>query len=109
MQQLSEQQVRDLLAETVTATVAAVLAEQKRLHNNEADEVVLRTISTILTSFGIEEDDRKELRRDFEHLRRWRKSVEHAQGYTFKIVVTAIVGGIVGAIWMGIKLALGKP
>jgi hypothetical protein len=77
--------------------VAEVLAEQKRLHNSEAGEVVLKTIATILTSFGIEEDDRKELRADFQHLRRWRKSVESAQGLTFKVVVTALVTGLVGA------------
>jgi hypothetical protein len=29
-------------------------------------------------------------------------------GYTFKIVVTAIVGGFVGALWLGFKTMLGK-
>src|SRR5262249_25952301 len=55
----------------VRQVVAEVLAEQKRLHNSEVDEVVLRTISTILTSFGIEEEDRAEMRADFIHLRKW--------------------------------------
>jgi hypothetical protein len=71
------------------------------------DEVALRTIATILTSFGIEEDDAKELRADFQHLRRWRKSVEQAQSYTFKAVVT-VVTGFVGAVWLGFKVMLGK-
>lgn len=97
-----------MTADEIRAIVVETLAEQKRLHNAEADEVVLRTISTILTSFGIEEEDRAELRRDFEHLRRWRKSVEQAQGYTFKIVITVIVTGLIGAVWTGIKLAIGK-
>ena len=92
----------------VKAIVAAVLAEQKRLHNSEADEVVLRTIHAILTSFGIEEEDRAELRADFQHLRKWRKSVEQAQSYTFKAVITVIATGLVGAVWLGIKVALGK-
>lgn len=92
----------------VRAIVAEVLAEQKRLHNDDVDEVVLKTIATILTSFGIEEEDRVELRADFVHLRRWRKSVEQAQGWTFKVIVTTIVGGIVGACWLGIKTMLGK-
>jgi hypothetical protein len=48
------------------------------VHDSEADEVVLRTIQTILTSFGIEEEDRAGLRADFQHLRRWRRSVEQA-------------------------------
>ena len=92
----------------VSTIVAAVLAEQKRLHNDQADEVVLKTISTILTSFGIEEEDRKELRADFTHLRKWRKSVEQAQSLTFRVVVTAIIGGVVGAFWLGFKTIMGK-
>ncbi len=92
----------------VTEIVAKVLAEQKRLHNNEVDEVVLRTIATILTSFGIEEEDRAEIRADFIHLRRWRKSVEQAQGYSLKAIVTVIVGGVIGAFWLGFKTMLGK-
>lgn len=92
----------------IKAVVAEVLAEQKRLHNNEVDEVVLKTIATILTSFGIEEEDRVELRADFIHLRKWRKSVEQAQGMTFKVIVTAIIGGVVGAFWLGFKTMLGK-
>ncbi|WP_354132616.1 hypothetical protein [Bradyrhizobium sp. RT4b] len=92
----------------VRVVVAEVLAEQKRLHNNEVDEVVLKTIATILTSFGIEEEDRVELRADFIHLRKWRKSVEQAQTLTFKVVMTAIITGVVGAFWLGFKALMGK-
>src|SRR5712691_300298 len=49
-----------------------------------------------------------ELRADFQHLRRWRKSVEQAQSYTFKAVITVIVTGLVGAAWLGVKVVLGK-
>ena len=51
---------------------------------------------------------RIELRADFQHLRRWRRSVEQAQSYTFKAVITVIVTGFVGAVWLGIKATLGK-
>jgi uncharacterized membrane protein len=95
-------------SQDVRAIVAEVLAEQKRLHNNEIDEVVLKTIATILTSFGIEEEDRAELRADFVHLRRWRKSVEQAQGYGLKAIVTVIISGVIGAFWLGFKTMLGK-
>jgi hypothetical protein len=88
--------------------VSEVLAEQRRLYDIEADQVVLKTIATILTSFGIEEEDRMELRADFQHLRRWRRSVEQAQSYTFKAVITVIVTGLVGAVWLGIKVMLRK-
>ena len=63
----------------IRAVVAETLSEQQRLHREELDALVLRTIATILTSFGIEEEDRRELRADFQHLHRWRKSVEQAE------------------------------
>jgi hypothetical protein len=97
---MQEQDIRRIVGE--------VLAEQTRLHINETDEVILKTIATILTSFGIEEEDRRELRADFQHLRRWRRSVEQAQSYTFKAVITVIVTGLVGAVWLGVKVMLGK-
>ena len=92
----------------IRTIVVEPLAEQQRLHRGDLDAVVLKTIATILTSFGIEEEDRKELRADFQHLRRWRKSVEQAQSYTFKAVITVIATGFVGAVWLGIKVTLGK-
>lgn len=92
----------------VKRVVAEVLAEQKRLHNSEADEVVLKTIATILTSFGIEEEDRAEMRADFQHLRKWRKSAEQVQSLTIKAVVTVLITGAAGALWLGIKTMLGK-
>ena len=49
-----------------------------------------------------------EMRADFQHLRRWRKSVEQAQSFTFKAAITIIVTGVVGAVWLGVKVMLGK-
>jgi len=94
--------------EDIRAIVAETLAEQQRLHRDDIEAIVLRAIATILTSFGMEEEDRRELRADFQHLRRWRKSVEQVQSYTFKAVITIIVAGILGALWLGIKITLGK-
>ena len=100
--------MNEMQREEIKTVVAETLAEQKRLHLGDIDAVVLRTIATILTSFGIEEEDRRELRADFQHLRRWRKSVEQAQSYTFKAMITVIVTGLLGAVWLGIKVTLGK-
>jgi GNAT superfamily N-acetyltransferase len=49
-----------------------------------------------------------DMRADFQHLRRWRKSVEQAQSYTFKAVITIIVSGFLGAVWLGVKAMLGS-
>jgi hypothetical protein len=92
----------------IKAIVAQTLAEQQRLNRDDVDAIVLRAVATTLTSFGIEEEDRRELRADLQHLRRWRKSVEQVQSYTFKAVVTVIVTGLVGAVWLGAKVVLGK-
>jgi len=94
--------------EEIKAIVVETLAEQKRLNGADIDTVVLKAIATILTSFGIEDEDRKELRADFQHLRRWRKSVEQTQTFAFKAIVTVIVTGLLGAVWLGIKAMLGK-
>lgn len=92
----------------VKRVVSEVLAEQKRLHNNDADEVVLKTIATILTSFGIEEEDRIELRADFQHLRRWRKATDQVERAGWKAIATIIVTGICGLIWLGVQAKFGK-
>jgi len=92
----------------VAQVVRQVLSAERESNPSQQDEVVMRTIATILTSFGIEEDDRKELKADFTHLRKWRKSVEQAQRLTFKVIITTIIGGFLGAVWLGVKALLGK-
>jgi hypothetical protein len=92
----------------IRAIVAETLAEQQRLQQANIDAIVLRTVASVLASFGIEDDDRKELRADFQHLRRWRTSVEQAQSYTFKAVITVLATGLMGAVWLGVKVVLGK-
>ncbi|MEY9103942.1 hypothetical protein ABH999_000138 [Bradyrhizobium yuanmingense] len=92
----------------IRAIVAETLAEQQRLQQESIDAIVLKAVASVLASFGIEDDDRKELRADFQHLRRWRKSVEQAQSYTFKAVITVLATGLMGAVWLGVKVVLGK-
>ncbi len=92
----------------IRAIVAETLTEQHRLQQDNIDAIVLKAVASVLASFGIEDDDRKELRADFQHLRRWRKSVEQAQSYTFKAVITVLATGLMGAVWLGVKVVLGK-
>jgi hypothetical protein len=94
--------------EDVKAIVTETLTEQQRLQREEIDGIVLKAVATTLMSFGIEEGDRRELQADLQHLRRWRKSVEQAQGFTFKAVIAVIVTGLVGAIWLGVKAMLAR-
>ncbi|QOZ78526.1 hypothetical protein XH83_25760 [Bradyrhizobium sp. CCBAU 53351] len=97
-----------ILDEEIRVIVAQTLAEQQKVQQESVDAIVLKAVASVLASFGIEDDDRKELRADFQHLRRWRKSVEQAQSYTFKAVITVIATGLMGAVWLGVKVVLGK-
>ena len=92
----------------IRQVVQAVLNEENERHVKNLDDVVLKSIATILTSFGIEEVDRQELKADFVHLRSWRKSTEQFRNVTMKVVIVTIVTGIAGAIWMGLKDLLGR-
>jgi hypothetical protein len=94
--------------EDIRAIVLETLTEQQRMHREEVDAIALTAVATTLRSFGFDDDDRRELRADLQHLRRWRKSVEQAQSYTFKAVITIMVTGFVGAVWLGMKVMLGK-
>ena len=97
-----------LQAVDVRAIVAETMAEQQRTGRDDVDAIVVKVVATTLASFGLDEDDRKELRSDFQYLRRWRRGIEQAQSYAFKAVITVIVTGFVLAVWLGIKATLGK-
>lgn len=92
----------------VKRVISEVLAEQQRLHRDAIDDVAMRTIVQLLTSFGFDEEDRLELRADFQHLRRFRKSFEQAQRAGLKAAITMLVTGFCGLVWLGFKIALGK-
>lgn len=97
-----------MTADEIKSVVHEVLAEQRVLNKADLDDMASKTVLAIMSTFGIEEDDRKEVKADFQHLRRWRKSVEQAQTFGFKAVITVIATGLLGALWLGIKAALGK-
>ena len=96
-----------LQASDVRAIVLETLAEQQRIRHEDIDAVVQKTVARTLISFGVDNEDRGELRADFQHLRRWRRSVEQAQRYTFKAVITVIATGFGAAVWLGVKATLG--
>lgn len=92
----------------IKAILGQTLAEHHRLQQENIDAIVVKAVASVLASFGIEDDDKRELRADLQHLRRWRRSVEQAQSYTFKAVITVIATGLMGAVWLGVKVVLGK-
>lgn len=94
--------------EEIRAIVQQVLAEERRNSDDELDVTVLKTVSGLLTSFGIPDDERKDIAEDFRYLRRWRLGAERVQGLGMTAIVALVVGGIASALWLGIKAAIGK-
>jgi hypothetical protein len=95
-------------AEEIERVVRGHLAGQHEGPFAIFDETIVKSVARILTSFGIFDEDRKEMRADFQHLRRWRKSMEEAKSSTLKAIITLIVAGFVGAVWLGVKTMFGK-
>lgn len=90
----------------IERVVDAVLARQTS--PAAIEQAAEQAVARLLNSFGIEEDDYKEMRRDFAHLRRWRKSVDRVGAVGFNTAVTVVIGGFLGAVWLGLKATLGK-
>jgi hypothetical protein len=67
---------------------------------------VRKEMGALLNRLGVDESDYREIWADFTYLRRWRKSAEQMQSYTMKTVITAVVAGAVGALWLGFKTIL---
>ena len=92
----------------IRSIIRAVLEEEHERNTNQADDIVLQTVATILKSFGIDEKDQAEIQADFRHLRKWRKSVERVETVGWGAAITVIVSGILGMLWLGLKTAVGK-
>ena len=86
--------------------VDATLAAQREHRDAVLEQIIGRAVTQALATIGIDVGDRQGLKADLAHLRRWRRSVEQAQHYTVKTVITVLVTGIAGAIWLGIKTLL---
>lgn len=94
--------------EEIKSIVHKVLQDQHERSNNNFDAVVLKTIATILTSFGINEDEKNEIRADFSHLRRSRKATERVTSMGIVTAVGILISGILGMLWLGFKAMVGK-
>lgn len=66
-------------------------------------EMITETVHATLTSIGIEAGDPITMQKDFAHLRSWRESTEEIKRKSFIALVTIIVAGIAGAVWASLK------
>jgi hypothetical protein len=97
--------VTQLDRDHIRAVVSVVLAEQRTDREAIIESAIARALTNTL---GVEAADKKELRLDFLHLRKWRKAVEQGQSLTFKVVITTLVSGFFGLVVLGLKTYLGK-
>lgn len=95
-----------MTTEEVKLVVQQVLAAEREQTKDQLDDAVVKTIATILTSFGIDEDERQEVKLDFQHLRRSRKAYELVQTTTFKAAIGVIVTSVLAALWLGVQALL---
>jgi hypothetical protein len=92
--------------EEIRKVVAETLAAQREHRDEVLEAIIKRAISQALAAIGLDVRDQHAIRNDMMHLRNWRKSVEQVHSYTVKTVITVIVGGICGALWLGFKVLL---
>jgi hypothetical protein len=93
----------------MTETEIETIIQRTFLRMVESDEfkrIVDVHCNTRLSAFGIDwqsTDGIREFIADQLYLRAWRKSVQKATSVTWITVLTVIVTGLLGAIWLGIS------
>jgi hypothetical protein len=92
----------------VEAVVRQVLAAEREETEKHIDQVTMKTMVAILTSFGIDDDERLEIKADFQHLRRSRQAYELVQKTGLKAAITVVITATLGAMWLGVTSMLHK-
>lgn len=70
------------------------------LSEQELRRIVAETVKETLTALGIPANDPIEVQKDMQHLRAWRDSVSTIKRQSIVTAVGIIVAGICGLIWM---------
>lgn len=81
--------------------------ENITLSKDDARELISEGVKQALTEVGLGGDP-LEMQRDMAHLRKWRMSIDAAQSTSFKVIVTTLISGFLGIVWLGLNAFLGK-
>lgn len=76
------------------------------LTKDEIRELISQGVQDAMTRFGMDASNPLEMQRDFQHLRDWRLSVQSAKSKGALALVGVLVTGMVGALFLGIKVLL---
>jgi len=74
------------------------IEEEQRLKR-----VVKDALAEGLADLGLHVDDRKELRKDMQHLRKWRVLSDRVESSISRTVVVTIISGFVALVVLGFK------
>ena len=79
------------------------------LTKDELREIVTEAVENAFAACGLggDPEEKKELQRDFVHLRRWRLAVDKASSQTLTTAVGVLVMGALGALYLGIRAMIG--
>ena len=80
--------------------------QSANLTETQIRELIAETVKATLTSIGVDVEDPIIMQKDFAHLRSWRVSTEEVKRKSFAALITIIITGVVGALWLAIKNAL---
>jgi hypothetical protein len=83
------------------------LCNQQRLRR-EIENSAREILDARLSGFGWEEGDRKDVQADLLHLRYMRQRAEQVHGFLLKGIITCALTGFMGALWLGLKTAIGR-
>jgi hypothetical protein len=76
------------------------------LTRRQLKALMREAVTEVLLPLGVRADNPEavlEMQRDFMHLREWRTSVEVIRKRGLLTVVTVLVTGLLGALWLGVK------
>ncbi len=78
----------------------------ENITKDEIEQVVEATVDAILTRLGVDTEDPIELQRDMQFVRDWRKSTEAVKGKALVTIISVLVCGTAGALFLGVKTLL---
>lgn len=78
------------------------------LTENELRAVISETVNETLTKLGVDHDDPHEMQKDFHHLREWRRASSEIRSKSVAAVLTVVIAGGLGALWLGFKTLTGN-
>lgn len=81
-----------------------------QLTRDELKGLMAEAVQDAFTKLGVDTSKPFETQKDFAHLRKWRVAVDSATNKGFLAVLTILIGGLMGALWLGIQAAIkGAP